>query len=309
MANLIQLSPVQSEKTIHAWTMNDQKVDLLKKGNTLRLKVIDVTTKKESFYPIRNVLETDKIISFLTSCDVFVEKDKRPYFFKPWKWTVGQKEVSLVFSRTNDLMCQIFDKKTNKSIQYDALECLAPSYRCHEDTIERIEEIKTESIEKILSFMEGFTVSHIIDHDLSERDHDSEYSQKYAAIQALDQKNHTNYLKTVGMGMTTILSAMAFPPLFIPGIIILGAGSLNLSGNLYKQHKVFENIQSNNLLQLKRNADRIDTLKSSAAPFLVEIEPISEKSRIDDKVRVSKFMWAVTSFPRGGQRITMRVSL
>jgi hypothetical protein len=47
-------------------------------------------------------------------------------------------------------------------------------------------------------------------------------------------------------------------------------------------------------LFLKKHADRINAFKSSTASFLVEIEPISFPSKLDDRVLVSKFMWAVT---------------
>ena len=91
---------------------------------------------------------------------------------------VGEKEVSLLFSKTNDLMCQVFDTRTKKSIQHDAFECIFPSYRCHAKTIKLIEEIKTKSMEDIVDFLEGFTLSNVIDHNLSKRDPDSDLFAK-----------------------------------------------------------------------------------------------------------------------------------
>ena len=56
-----------------------------------------------------------------------------------------------------------------------------------------------------------------------------------------------------------------------------------------------ENIQSGEKLLLNKNADRVNAFKSRrAAPFLIEIEPISVQSQLDHRVRVSTFRWAVT---------------
>ena len=64
--------------------------------------------------------------------------------------------------------------------------------------------------------------------------------------------------------------------------------------NIYNLQQTTNNIQCNEQLQLKRNFDRINALALSTAPFIIEIEPISEPSQIDGRVLVSNFMWAVT---------------
>ena len=120
---------------VNKWVVYDQEVHLLQNGD---LKVLDITTKNEVLYPFPKThgIPIKEFISYMCPCDVLLEKGKPPYFFKPFKWTVGEKEVSLLFSKTNDLMCQVFDKRTRKSVQHDAFECILPSYRCHAETIE-----------------------------------------------------------------------------------------------------------------------------------------------------------------------------
>ena len=99
--------------------------------------------------------------------------------------------------------------------------------------------------------------------------------------------------KTFAVGFLG-LAALAFPPLVIPGILTVAGGSLGLVDDIYKAQQISAHEHSNGNRQLKRNAEIIDALALIGAPFLIEIEPISKPSRIDDKVLVSKFRWAVT---------------
>ena len=297
MVNLNGIGHVPKEECVKKWVVNDKELNLLRKGNALKCRVIDMTTGNERSYHCQfpSTATTEQLISRLSEREVVLEGNNQPEFLMPsHKWTLKEKVVSLLISKKNDLICQIFDKTTDKSVQYNAIECISPSYRCHDETIELIEEIKTKSLMDILAFLKDFNVSIVINNKLHKQAFDSEYLQKIATFQDLQKNADMNALKTVGgsiafCGIFVLASPLTFPL----AIGALTLGSANMLGNIYKVCQNCENVQGNTHSQLKRNAERIDALTSSKAPFIIEIEPISKSSQIDDRVLVSKFRWAV----------------
>ena len=124
--------------------------------------------------------------------------------------------------------------------------------------------------------------------------------QKDAIFEDQHDKNARSTLTSCGVVVASGICALIAPQIFFPAMIVSSGGLLNASAGLYEQNRIIKNIQCNKQLQLKRNAERIDALTSITVPFLIEIEPISEPSQIDDRVLVSKFRWAVTLICRNG---------
>ena len=237
--NVSQQSTVQT-KPFNEWSVNNQTVRVyeqgkLKTGGRLTSTVSSGSKTVERPIPIPVGLSTrqlDKIPSYLLACDVLLETGKAPVFLKPRrKWVFKKKEkvVSLLLNEEN-LVCQIFDKTHNKSIQHKAVECIVPSNRCHKETLDLIEKIKTKSMEDIVFFLKKFNVIIVEDYP--------EYMQEISTFHIIDPK-------------------------------------------FSKQTP--------------------DADKPSTAPFQIEIQPISAKSQLDKRVRVSTFRWAVTLITYGGE--------
>jgi hypothetical protein len=299
MANLNRISPVQTgEHVVNRWIVNDIELDLIRKSNILNLKMIDTTTgnaiSHPCQFPITKTIED--VIGRLSQLDVLLEWNKNPEFLMPsHKWIVREKVVSLLHRKTtNDLIWQIFDRTTGKSIQHSAIKCIIPSQRCHEETRKLIEKIGTKSIADIISFLKDFNVF-IVDHSYSKQTPDPEYVRNISIFEDLQKKTDMNAIKTVvGSYAIAGICVVAAPFMFPVGIGVLVLGSANMMNNIYEMNRNFGNIQSTENLFLKKHADRINAFRSSTAPFLIEIEPISFPSKLDDRVLVSKFIWAVT---------------
>lgn len=312
------MSPIQKEQILKSWIANDQIVHLTRAKGTLSFNVVDITTRKTSPYscPIPIAFTIDGMISHLLSCEVIVRKNEVPCFIKPsHQWKVGEKEINLFYHKTiKSLICQIFNTTTGERFECDALECMLPSKRCHEETVKVIEAVKTKPIADVISFLKGFHVSLVIDESFSKQALDVEYVHKRVAAEKFQESTDRSALKSVGLaaasgigavtspgicaaaapGICAVAASMAFP-LCIAG---LAYASKDMLGNIYKTLYNIRNIQCNEQSLLKRNSDRIKALEVS--PLLIEIEPINFPSQIDERVRVSSFRWAVTLIARKG---------
>lgn len=102
--------------------------------------------------------------------------------------------------------------------------------------------------------------------------------------------------RVVGTVLAATASTIAFfnPYTFPFAVAAYLSGSAGVAIDFYKQVRIRDNIENIESLHAQRNRERVKTLAARSLPFLIELEPKSEKSKIDPRAIVSRFQWAVT---------------
>lgn len=231
-------------------------------------------------------------------------------------------EVNLIRG-SEGLVWNVFQRITKESSFYSLQEATIPSLRCHPETIALIEKIKTEGLNNaplLNRLMNDFKVRVISPKDLLK---EYEALDKFCNERMMTEVNKSLRVMPAmyGAGSATvylsssIIGAIAGSTRKLFGNGIFGTISTRATG-LYTGAFVFS-VGAVSTLAIynyfvKENIDfyskRIESLKKekkllsspTQKPLLIEVEPISTPSIIDERVHVSKFTWAVTLVTNSG---------
>ena len=285
-----------------------------------------VTSFFANSYTWRNPkIESKEIVSLLAIHDeASRESDFISSFSNYCNWKDPTIKINLI-KGVKGPVWNIFHRFTKQSSFFSFAEATIPSIRCHPETIALIEKIKAESLNNPRSMdclRKDFKVVRVIDSEMLKE-------EKFKLCVALDDFRLNNkaalamltsgsgcaagavYLSSSAIGAgASAVNAFVGGGVFgtlAAGSVGIAAGTLALfSGLLVGTFTaggiiVYSLIDRINLLT-KKNLflqARVDLLPLEK-PLLIEIEPISTPSRIDNRMRVSKFTWAVTLITHAG---------
>ncbi len=285
------INPIQPRQYICEWVVNDYVVRLFKDKDILDYKTF--CRRKHVLIcheEVRLLGTADETIAQLKSSKVIVDEDGWVTFVPCHKtWQLEDHEVNLI-QRKRDLMWYVQSIPTLATSIFNFKLITIPSKRCHHypllgrcyldnfvyipDTFDRIKKIwdSPSQDENIVSLQDDFKVVRVI----------SKEACTYGDV--------ARYLKCIG----------------IRGEVVVDSGRLYFSNLVFAQNpkhsrpKRFEVVNFDSLLNENPHVcsmvAKIKELRSLFLPnsMLIEIEPISVQSKIDPRVLVSKFMWAVT---------------
>ncbi|MFI5343285.1 MAG: ubiquitin-like protein [Chlamydiales bacterium] len=312
----------RSKRCVGQWQVSDKFILAYRKGQELFSKLYDPATESSSG-PYDITIENDQTVASVTAslalCEIIFRGNGTPPHFSPrlHKWKLGKNEVIFHTDEHKNLICQIFNTKSKTRIyrNIDLLNILQdcfPSARCHDETkvliAEDAERVKmcydvaiaednfTVAQDCLVKFLKKFEVSCIISSKLK-KDRISEDIPGDVTLQ--EAGSHTKKSMLVDLVTTIAGSGIGFfcPPIGL-AVALYGFQSLTANGVEYQHiHHVSTSQQSlsvHNLIKEEEYHARITAFVNKDVPFLIEIEPISEQSRIDSRVLVSEWRWGVT---------------
>lgn len=322
-------------EVVHTWNVNNSIVRLIRNQNTLECETITNGNTYTAPLTIPTSDSIDQMVSYLKVCRVIVDENGVPSFLSNYQtWNVENKSVHLLRG-IEDLIWNIFCTVTNKSECFNLKDSTIPSIRCHAETIALIEKIKEHSLNRsYINFLkDDFKVVRILDNETIEKERRDLKIDKYMV--KLDRYINNPYVDRAGSFQpqnTLVTSGMAASGVgaiylasnaigatagaassffgggvlgtiaggfagYVTGGVALAAGGIPLGVALVGYHLLRDRPdlkQKENLLQARSQ------ILSPEKPLFVEIEPISEPSQIDNRLQVSKFIWAVTLVMHGG---------
>lgn len=309
--NINVVENTADEEIICRWHVNEFVVYLIKEHDSIKYKTLD-RDQKEIYTNCIGIPESKSLeqrLSHLKQCMVMVDENGITRFLKVYStWTHGDTEISLV-RKTEDLAWNIFNKTTNKSSFLDLKKDTISSLQCHPRTVALIEKIKNEALsnkELLKSLMSEFEMR-VIDPE--------EFKSQYEELRKIllefngDLTGKTAVAGTVGifgihsLTLKAVTTASTYAATvfgngsigsFAIGALNVSSGLFSLGGGLIAGAAVVSYFYPNiPYIQFKKIEEKIETLPPES-PLLIEIKPISAPSRIDKRVHVSKFTWAVT---------------
>lgn len=230
-------------------------------------------------------------------------------------------DINLVYG-PKGLAWNIFKKSTNENCFLDFQKTTIPSLQCHPETIELIEKIKTETFDNmplLYCLMTDFKVRVTEPEELKanfnkEQEKFLDFQKNYHMFFTFPRV-YTGIYPYIGYGSAylfrkNIISVATFASkLFSNRILGTTAGLFvgfysfcffgSLFPCLYWLRNYYSFIVSDTICK-KEKALRENTSVPLEGSLLIEIEPISSPSRIDKRMGVSKFMWAVTLITHKG---------
>ena len=233
------------------------------------------------------------VISYLFNCKAVLEEQNDVILIKPiLTHILEDKAVSLVCGGKS-LVWHVFDTTLNEALQV-SFEHTMFSKRCSEETRIRITAERTKSVAEQALFFKDFKIINLhnslkINRKLMEIAENREEIHR-----DLDPIKHSS-LATLfaGASLTTAVYygvATTFGPLGLLSVMTAASWV-----NLISDKPKYENLEKlrSEKSQLEAPQSFLESLPVDN-PFAVEMEPISAPSKLDPRVLVSKFMWAVT---------------
>lgn len=316
---------VITEKVVHLWAVNDIIVFLIQEQDSLKYKVID-KNQMETYTKYIEIPEEENIeelITHLKNCAVIEKKGTVNFLtvYNTWESTSaglfmsGKVNLDVKLIRgTEDLIWSVFQKNTNNNITFN-FYATVPSLQCHPETIALVEKIKTEAFENLsllYCLATDFKVTRVVhcgdfEQQLHKEQHEAQQAQRdHYRRSILTYKGIPHrYLTVASMCIfrNTAISAAKATSLFLGGSVLgpvagfyAGCIAFSALSNICNYATFFKNYyfftESETLCKKQEVLQKISVPKTSA--FLIEVEPISAPSRIDPRILVSKFTWAVT---------------
>lgn len=297
--NGTQIDPSGDWEVYHS-TVNGRKINIAKKQERLISRYDgDNGIRKECFIGGTSTPPTVREISGIFNCKVVLEAQNTLTFTYPQLTGLfADKEISLVCGRAN-LVWQVFDTTLNEALQV-TFEHTMFSKRCSEETRIRITAERTKSVAEQALFFKDFKVLNLhdplkINRELIEiKENRKEINRDLYPI-----KHSSPAMLFAAASLTTAVYygvATTFGPLGL-----LSAMTAASWVNLILDKPKYENLEKLRLENARLEAPQsfLESLPVDN-PFAVEIEPISAPSKLDPRVLVSKFMWAVTLITYNG---------
>lgn len=310
-----------ARETMQTWIVNDIAIHLIKDQNLLKYETISISGEKlkTDTIPLPPNSDLDQIITDLKKCKALLDTGGAPVFVETYKrWEVDNQEIDLVHG-DQDLLWLIYCNSTKRTSVFTVKEATIPSAQCHSSTIDLIEKIKSNAltITHVRHLQNDFEVTRILDENQVQSEQSRfDYDRRR---EGLDSEKHLNNMYREGLGVGlfagyaglsaswgSICAATSAVSASFGGGVLGGAiaGScvgvpLTLGAGVVLPIAAAAGYISYSFLN--RDPPRITNTKTERRidmmlprkRLFVEIEPISILSRIDDNVRVSKFMWAV----------------
>jgi hypothetical protein len=320
-------SEIRSRQIIDTQVVNEFSVHLIKNGNNLEYQAITA----ERIFPRQHIqifegFSLGKMIAYLKRCKVFLNVDGGVNFLPNRKtWTIEAADAHLLQGSTG-LIWNIFQHSTNESSFFDFQAVTIPSRRCHPETIALIEKIKRNSLDKdyIACLKNDFQFVRVLDKKDVQKECENIELEMQAARSEHVPPITTRILAaggslasgagTLSLSWGTITSTCGVVSSFF-GEGILGAGAAGYvgltMGSLAFSAGVMIPLSATIVYALAMESagnKKVEELNQNMLKLqktlLIEIEPISEPSYIDPRIRVSKFTWAVTLMtgPQGNSR-------
>ncbi|MDP1880223.1 MAG: hypothetical protein Q8K60_04715 [Parachlamydiaceae bacterium] len=299
----------------HKWNFNQFEVFLTQNLDELKYETREKTTwSLVSHGPIDLCgVTVSKMIDGLKKCQAIVNVAGKTDFFHSYKkWNLIDKEISLL--KGNDLLLwHIFFTSTQKNLVLSFQDTI-PSERCHPNTIALVDKIKSNSLtrDSIEVLIKNFKITRIIDDEILQIE---EIILKY-------QRNLNPFivnLSTLFLASGSIYASSSCVTKVVkstseffgggyvaavPSVVVgLYFGAMAASfGVIPIACKKAYDIQLI-LKELKKRAEQNQFILPNENKY-IEIEPISMPSKLDERVLVSKFTWAVTMItgPKGASK-------
>lgn len=281
VSNLVPASPLATDVVIKKWVVNKDEICVFRNGADLKSRVTThlgivtwypVVTCDPMGIPANKDINT--VINHVKACAAILRPDASPVFDRVsriWRFTENKGCIFLIKNSIDKkIICQVYVKACHQYFQEDFLDCLLSSDRCHPDTRDLIDDLKTQNLDEIINFSNLLTI-----RDMSIRDSVNPNTMDFHTDQA-KIKQEALYGETEHW-----------------------VNELNIP-TLLKRRFIAKNQKAINQRLLTRNIKRKDAFETrSVRCFLLEVEPFSAPSKIDERVLVSQFRWAVTLICRG----------
>lgn len=317
-------SLIFNEEVLQSWIVNHCTIHLIRKGDSLKCKMVDcnhqILYQKNISLPLN--LNIEEMIQCLKTCKVIIE-DGTPKFRDSHKfWEVKDQQVYLL-SDTVSLLWNIFQSST-ESRYFPIRDVTIPSSRCHPETIALIEKIKKNSLDRthINYLKKDFQVTRILSLEEINKEIIIMGYEQLDILESRDNQRKKDEQRKFGsqavvgstalyLARSTIGATTSIINSWLGGGILaniatgtvglgLGVASVGLGMALPAIIKTTPYIKSfycKETQKVKNIAERVNVL-AIERPLFVEIEPISSPSHIDERIHVSKFTWAVTLITR-----------
>lgn len=258
-------------------TVNGIKFFLLGNHEKIKYRCLngDGTYHESNIDLPSEVRVTVEVISELFKCKVVLESESlisiaRPFLEKDF----GDRKVSLICGQ-NMLMWDLFYKDSNSSLQVP-FELPKTFYGCSKETVEKMEEYRKLNLIDQQNFFCGFEINNIT--------WPNDYLMLKEKTLEKNKEFHTKHLRFE-------IETLAYCSAMVAGTII--NPFLGLPALCAMTYNLFSNKPSSHSVKSQPFLDEIEkSLKDKT--FTVNLIPRSVPSQIDDRVRISKFMWAVT---------------
>lgn len=293
MVNPAQMIPVKR------WVSVDYNMLLFRIDNKIKIKVLNNKSRDIRTF-LYNPVDIDAFVKKYLYSVVIMEGDKPHFLNCRWQWVYKELKISLQLSKPGDLIGHIYAEKEMEALQFECdADWIVPSGRCHSDTVALIEKAKSKSMADFVDIMKDFKVTFYTYHNEppSVNSADRQYTVEKAAIEKVKKGSFWN-----GKYVSEETAKYSLPPLVCTPLgdlpVYVCAATSHLFYNALKRSMISQSEKDNAQMLFKRNKKRIQALETR--PLIIEVEPRSQKSKIDDKVLVSKFMWAVTMIANQG---------
>lgn len=313
--------PVDHKKIVHTWIGDTYVVHLLRKEDKLLYQVLDITNKVDysnqlEIPPSKSI---EQMIKIMKLCRVCMGDNAVPNFLHNHRtWNLKNKQIHLLRDSEN-LVWNIFHRGTRTNLFPPIQTATIPSSRCHPETIALIEKIKEDSLNTIYIryLREDFEVTRVLSSEEVNKEAIQLGYDQLDILEARDNQRDTSeyreFAAQVGGGggalylaWNTIISTAGAVGSWLgggtlatvaAGSVGVGLGALSLGVGVALPALIItpyiESLYAKETQKVKDIRERVSRL-TIERPIFVEIEPKSLPSEIDDRMRVSKFTWAVT---------------
>lgn len=313
------------EEIVHQWDINGFVVSLIKEQDSLKYKTTDKDQKElcTNCIEISEEDNLEEMISYLKGSAVMVRDNGHVNFcsiFNTWKTAKKENEDISLVCGPEGLAWHVFNGDINRKYFLDFQKATIPSLHCHPETIALIEKIKTETFDNfplLYRLIKDFKVRVIsvkkLEENLNQEKSRALRIQKfYPFLSALTVDNQGLYpylgLASAFLFRKSIISAVKDTNrLFGGGVfgavmgLYVGKCVLQTTGSFLPALYWIKN--SCSFVMPDTFCKKQESLQKRSLPlqdYLIEVEPISIPSQIDERIHVSKFTWAVTLVTNSG---------
>ena len=288
------------------WVINGFAIQLFRQGQKIYYETVKIDTGRLFIHsPIPYSGCPDKIMEGLKRRHPLLmqngEVDFSPHCHT---WKIHEIAAALV-NYNNDLIWNIFSSVTRYNTAYSFKDITIPSKRCHSATVDFIESLKTADIREVGNILaKEFIVTRILDEatlkkeakqvEMFKKNFHTKESDAYASSSSKKSAlfgaaggwlTSTYLMQSVPaiVASSSELGTLAYFSAIGTGwgvFIVGGCAAAAYYGHKKPIHEAEEELEKRTKLPPER-------------PIYVEIEPFSVASRIDKRIRVSKFTWAV----------------
>lgn len=319
-ASIAASSGLNYHKVIREWVVNEVTIRLIEDESLFYQTIIQ--GKISSTLPIPNDKNDsiDLLISYLKECEVVVDENGKVHFLRK-KMSLDLEDTKLsVLAGTTNLIWSIYHKTSKTTSFFDFHKVTIPSYRCHSETAALIESIKAKSLDPnyIQCLKNDFTVARVLSAEFFEIQKEKLNilldCQKYI-IRAWTSGNISGYISGFG-GLA--LSCKKLASLYQATSLLFGANAVGVGLGAYTVYVVgsftfswlyaipslagmyFSKAKEESVAEKIKELEEKERVLSAHNSSQIAIEPFSVSSHIDPRVRVSKFIWAVTLVTHSG---------